>query len=125
MQQESPKDMRWFILETLWRSIPLILPGVILKQFTARDIISKWDVIEVRSSATAKTAEEFLCTLRDRTPFSIRAIQVDGGGEFYAQFESACRERGILLFVLPPKSPKLNGYACLLQTGGESKQNPY
>jgi hypothetical protein len=77
MQQESPKDMRWFIPETLWRSIPLILPGVILKQFTARDIISKWDVIEVQSSATAKTAEEFLCTLRDRTPFSIRAIQVD------------------------------------------------
>lgn len=26
-----------------------------------------------------------------------------------AQFEQACQDRGIGLFVLPPKSPKLNG----------------
>ena len=38
-----------------------------------------------------------------------RAIQVDGGSEFKAEFEEACRRKGILLFVLPPRSPKLNG----------------
>ena len=43
-------------------------------------------------------------------PFPVRAIQVDGGSEFMAAFEAACQERGITLFVLPPRSPKLNGH---------------
>lgn len=85
------------------------LPGVSLKQFTARDVVSKWDVIEARSRATAKTAREFIETLQRRMPFKIKAIQVDGGSEFYADFESTCKDKGIRLFVLPPKSPKLNG----------------
>jgi putative transposase len=34
---------------------------------------------------------------------------VNGGSEFMAGFEEACRQRGIRLFVLPPHSPKLNG----------------
>lgn len=86
------------------------LPDVILKQFTARDMVSRWDVIEVRSTATARTAQEFLLTLHTRMPFPVRAIQVDGGSEFYADFEDACKTRGIHLYVLPPKSPKLNGH---------------
>ena len=36
-----------------------------------------------------------------------RAIRAEGA----TAFEEACRERGVLLFVLPPHSPKLNGYA--------------
>lgn len=86
------------------------LPDVILKQFTARDTVSRWDVIEVRSTATARTAQEFLSTLHTRMPFPVRAIQVDGGSEFFADFEDACKARGIHLYVLPPKSPKLNGH---------------
>ncbi|HKM47520.1 MAG TPA: hypothetical protein VJX69_08020 [Terriglobales bacterium] len=39
----------------------------------------------------------------------VRALQVDGGSEFAAQFEQSCQERGLHLFVLPPRSPKLNG----------------
>jgi len=42
-------------------------------------------------------------------PFTIRAIQVDGGSEFKAVFEEECLRRDIKLFVLPPRSPKLNG----------------
>ena len=42
-------------------------------------------------------------------PFTIRAIQVDGGSEFEAVFEEECQRRGIKLFILPPRSPKLNG----------------
>jgi hypothetical protein len=42
-------------------------------------------------------------------PFPIRAVQVDGGSEFAAEFEQACQQRGLRLFVLPPRSPKLNG----------------
>jgi hypothetical protein len=39
------------------------VPGVILKQFTARDVISRWDVLEVHRNATANTAAGFLDNL--------------------------------------------------------------
>ncbi len=85
------------------------LPGVALKHFTAHDVISKWDVVEVYHRATATTAAQFLDVLQERMPFKVKAIQVDGGSEFEALFEEECRKRGIKLFVLPPRSPKLNG----------------
>src|SRR5438552_4376473 len=34
----------------------------------------------------------------------------DGGSEFAAEFEEACQQKQLPLFVLPPKSPKLNGH---------------
>ena len=43
-------------------------------------------------------------------PFPVKAIQVDGGAEFEAIFEKACQKQGTKLFVLLPRSPKLNGY---------------
>jgi transposase InsO family protein len=85
------------------------LPGIVLKHFTGRDIVSRWDVLGIYSRATANTASQYLDELLARTPFTIKAIQVDGGSEFKAEFEAACQERGIQLFVLPPSSPKLNG----------------
>ena len=85
------------------------LPGLILKQFTARDVVSRWDVVETYRRATSVTATQFLTTLQRRMPVPIRAIQVDGGSEFAAAFEQACQQQGIRLFVLPPRSPKLNG----------------
>ena len=51
------------------------LPGVILKQFTARDVVSRWDVIEAFRSATAGNATEFLKAMKARFPFPLRAIQ--------------------------------------------------
>jgi len=86
------------------------LPGIIIKHFTARDMVSRWDVVEVHSRATATTAASFLDAIQARMPFPVRAIQVDGGSEFQAQFEAECERRGIRLFVLPPHSPKLNGH---------------
>ena len=85
------------------------LPGVVFKQFTARDVVSRWDVIQAHTRATAATAAQFLDTLLHRMPFPVRAVQVDGGSEFAAEFEAACQQRGLRLFVLPPRSPKLNG----------------
>ena len=85
------------------------LPGLVFKQFTARDVISRWDVIQAHTRATAQTASQFLDTLQHRMPFPIRAVQVDGGSEFAAEFELACQQRRLHLFVLPPRSPKLNG----------------
>jgi transposase InsO family protein len=86
------------------------LPGVILKQFTSRDVVSRWDLLSVRTRATAGTAADFLATVQERMPFPIRAVQVDGGSEFMAEFETACQQAGLRLFVLPPHSPKLNGH---------------
>ena len=86
------------------------LPGVILKHFTARDVISRWDVLEAHSRATSNTASGFIGVLLKRMPFPIKAIQVDGGSEFQDAFERECQKRGIKLFVLPPRSPKLNGH---------------
>ena len=39
----------------------------------------------------------------------IGAVQIDGGSEFMAEFEQACADAKIPLYVLPPRSPKLNG----------------
>ena len=85
------------------------LPGVVLKHFTAHDVISRWNVIGVYPRSTAANAVHFLNALERRMPFPLRAIQVDGGAEFEALFEEECQRRGIKLFVLPPRSPKLNG----------------
>jgi len=85
------------------------LPGLVWKHFTGRDVVSRWDVLQAHTRATAATATQFLDSLQQRMPFPIRAVQVDGGSEFAAEFEQACQQRGLRLFVLPPRSPKLNG----------------
>ena len=84
-------------------------PGMVLKQFTARDMISRWDVLEVGRRATAQTAAVFLEQLLERMPFPVKGVQIDGGSEFKDEFEQACQEKALRLFVLPPRSPKLNG----------------
>ena len=85
------------------------LPGVVLKHFSAHDVISRWDVLGIHSRATATCAAHFLDVIEERMPFGVRAIEVDGGSEFEAYFEEECQRRNIKLFVLPPRSPKLNG----------------
>lgn len=86
------------------------LPGVVLKQFTARDVVSRWDVLSVHKRATSCAARLFLGELLQRMPFRVRALQVDGGSEFKAVFEKECGRRRLPLYVLPVKSPKLNGH---------------
>jgi len=85
------------------------LPALVLKQFTARDVVSRWDVCELGRRATAGSAAAVLDALAARMPFPVRALSVDNGSEFMAEFEQACATRGIALFLLPPRSPKLNG----------------
>jgi transposase InsO family protein len=85
------------------------LPGLVLKQFTARDVVSRWDVLELRTTASARQAVAILDALTERMPFGIRALSVDNGSEFMADFEAACAARSIALLTLPPRSPKLNG----------------
>ncbi len=79
-------------------------------QFSSRDLISRWDVSRAYRRATSYTASLFLEYMQRKFPFLIRAIQIDGGSEFKKHFEEACRQRGIRLFLIPPKTPKLQCY---------------
>ncbi|MBS0271825.1 MAG: DDE-type integrase/transposase/recombinase [Proteobacteria bacterium] len=79
------------------------------KHFQAWDPISKFIHAGLYSNAKSRTARKFLEELIQKAPFTIESIQVDGGSEFMKEFEEACSELGILLFVLPPKRPQYNG----------------
>ena len=46
---------------------------------------------------------------KSKRPIKTNQIQIDGGSKFMGNFEQACKNNNISLFVLPPKSPKLNG----------------
>ena len=65
-------------------------------------MISRWDVLQVCKLAAANNAKRFLELVQERTPFQVKAVQVDGGSEFMAQFEQASQEKNFRLFVLPP-----------------------
>jgi putative transposase len=86
-----------------------LAPGKHVKHFTAYDPVAKWTVAKAYNRATAASAAMFLDKLTADMPFKVEAIQVDGGSEFMAEFEDACQSRTIKLFVLPPKSPEING----------------
>jgi putative transposase len=85
-------------------------PGVTFRQFTARDVVSRWDVAQPCSRATAQAGRTFLLELLCRCPFPIRPIQVDGGSELGAQFEEECRRLGIRLLLTPPRFPRRQGH---------------
>jgi hypothetical protein len=42
------------------------VPGVVFKQLTARDLVSRWDVIQAHTRATAFAATQFLDFRRNR-----------------------------------------------------------
>jgi transposase InsO family protein len=65
--------------------------------------------VDVYKNASSKNAALFLEKVIKEMPFFIDGIQIDGGSEFMGEFEDACRRQQLKLFVLPPRSPKLNG----------------
>jgi putative transposase len=86
-----------------------LVPGKTIRHFTAYDPVAKWTVAKVYNRATAAAAKLFLDKLLTDMPFKVEGIQVDGGSEFMADFETACEARKIKLYVLPPRMPQLNG----------------
>ncbi len=86
-----------------------LLPGKTSKHFTAVDRYSRRRAGMAASQAASASAARFLHKLVPSAPFPIRAIQVDGGSEFHKDFENACQQHRIALYVLPPRSPQLNG----------------
>ena len=84
--------------------------GLRIKEFRAIDPTTRISISRIYSSANAINAREFLKEVIYEFDFSIKSIKVDGGSEFMAEFEDYCEEQGIKLYVLPPRSPKMNGY---------------
>jgi len=62
-------------------------PGETIRHFSAVDLFTRFSLAEVHTRATAGLAACFLARLVAQTPFPIRALQVDGGSEFMAEFE--------------------------------------
>ena len=79
------------------------------KHFAAICPITKLFYSQIYTQATSANGALFLQELLLFFPFKVSSIQVDGGGEFMADFELLCQKMGIKLYVLPPHSPKLNG----------------
>jgi transposase InsO family protein len=86
-----------------------LYPGCQRVHFTARDVVSRKDVVAAYKNGNSAAAEHFLRQELPRMGLPIRVLQIDGGSEFKAKFERACQALRIALFVLPPRSPRLNG----------------
>lgn len=84
-------------------------------QFTASDHVAKHTARISASTITSTAATRVLDAIEDRFPYPVKAIQIYGGSEFKAAFEAECQKRGIILYVLPVKSPKLNGIVERMQ----------
>ena len=80
-----------------------------VKHFRSICPITRITAEEVYTAASSKIGAEFLEHMMQSFPFPVRSIQVDGGSEFMGDFEIACEQKGIPLYVLPPRSPELNG----------------
>ncbi len=92
-----------------------VAPGARFLHLSLVDMVARWSAAEVRRGKTAMTMRDCLKRMEERLPFPIRGIQIDGGSEFKAEFEIYCQNQGIQLFLLPPRSPKLNGMVERLQ----------
>jgi hypothetical protein len=94
-----------------------------IKHFTAVCPTSKWVEYKAYQRATSYNAAEFLEHIYATFPFKIKSIQVDGGSEFMADFEKACKKLNLPLYVLPPRSPEYNG--AVERSNGTAKYEFY
>ena len=108
-------------VDTLSLSFP---DGKGVKQFTAVDRVSRWSIGMGAHRATASSAARFLEKLIRDAPFPVRAVQIDGGSEFKAEFEAACQAKDIALRVLPPRSPELNSRVEPCRRPGATSSTP-
>ena len=83
--------------------------GISFKHFQAWERKSKTIIAQIYSRARSSDAKKFLQHLIAEAPYKNRSIQVDGGSEFMLEFENACAELNIPLFVNQPATLKNNG----------------
>jgi len=83
--------------------------GPVRYQFDAWDSVSRWAHSDLEPRLSCRGGHRFLNDLLARAPFPIRVIQIDRGSEFRGEFESACKNLGIPLYLIPPRHPQSNG----------------
>ena len=66
------------------------------------DRTSKHIHAQIYSNAKATSARKFLREFVKTAPYVIRSIQVDGGSEFMAEFETECAALNIPLIIYDP-----------------------
>lgn len=87
----------------------IFLPGGLrLVLFVVRDGLTHLTFVLAVSSAASAAAARALQHLYGRAPGGVKSPQAEGGSEFKSLFEEPCRKENILLFVIPPKSPRHN-----------------
>lgn len=82
--------------------------GKPIKQFSAICLFPRVLICKTYQQETSLNAADFIDFVRQQLPFPIISIQVDGGSEFMSHFKKTCETHLIPLFVLPPRSTKLN-----------------
>jgi putative transposase len=74
---EQPGDLR-DLIEIDTKEIRM-RGGVILKHFSASDVISRWGVVELHRRGTSLATARFLDTLLDRLPFAAKLCKSMAG----------------------------------------------
>ena len=82
--------------------------GVTMKHFAGIERFSEYVSANVCRKANSANAAKFLRELIENAPYKVRSIQADRDFEFMKDFENACEELKIPLFVLSP-APSLRG----------------
>ena len=78
--------------------------------FTAIDPVTKFAFAHTYKSHSASSGAAFVDTLRQVTPYPIRAIQTDNGSEFLGACDQAMEKYGTVHFFSYPRSPKQNSH---------------
>ena len=82
--------------------------GRVLKHFSAVCPSTKLVVSQVCGTASSHKAALFLQKVQESMP-ELKSVQVDGGSEFRGEFEEAAQDLGLKVYVLPARTPQLNG----------------
>lgn len=98
-----------------WDSLERYGAGDPWRHFSAIDRVSRYAFATLGKRARASDAKTFLDELLKQAPFPIKAIQVDQGSEYRAEFELACQDNGITLYENRAHEPRQNAYVERLQ----------
>jgi hypothetical protein len=97
---------------------------VTIKHFNAYDPFAKWTVARACKKATAKNAASFLDKVLREMPDPVKAIQIDGGSEFMAEFEQACADKNLPLYVARPDRPSSTAPSNAAMAHGDTNSTP-
>lgn len=92
-------------------TIAILIDGLRRYVITAYDVVTAFAFAMAYNSSSSKNTVDFMEKLISVTPFVIKRIQTDNGGEFEKHFRSYIQQKGIVHFHNYPAHPQSNG--CL------------